>query len=114
MSSNLTERIAIILAPAISAAMALVLEEQRSSKAASDLREQRDKPSDQVEKFMTVPEVATLLRVHRRTIYDFVYQNKMPYHKVGDRILFLRSELVEWTAKQGEVDRSRRTRIVKS
>ena len=64
--------------------------------------------------YLTVAEAAKLLRVHSRTIYDLVYQDRIPYHKVGDRILFLRTTLIEWTASQAEIDRSRRLRVVKS
>jgi len=38
--------------------------------------------------FLKVEEVATLLRCKKRTIYDMVEQDRIPYRKVGGRLLF--------------------------
>ena len=114
MNSNLREKITNILAPAISQALVLILEEQRSHEPAVNERQQHATRASRVEEYLTVPEAAKLLRVQPRTIYELVYQNRIPYHKVGDRVLFLHSALVEWTAKQAELDRSRRLRVVES
>ena len=48
-------------------------------------------------KFLKVPEVAILLRVSKRTIYDWVSQRKIPFRKAGDRTIFDRDEILEWT-----------------
>ncbi|HEY7546374.1 MAG TPA: helix-turn-helix domain-containing protein [Blastocatellia bacterium] len=48
-------------------------------------------------KFLTVEEVAELLRVSPRSIYDWVYQGTIPYHKAGRRVIFLLDEILEWT-----------------
>lgn len=48
-------------------------------------------------KFLTVPEVATLLRLSERTIYDMVSQRRIPFRKAGDRTLFDRDEILAWT-----------------
>jgi excisionase family DNA binding protein len=48
-------------------------------------------------KFLTVPEVAALLRLSERTIYDMVSQRRIPFRKAGDRTLFDRDEVLEWT-----------------
>jgi excisionase family DNA binding protein len=48
-------------------------------------------------KFMTVPEVAALLRLSERTIYDMVSQRRIPFRKAGDRTLFDRDEILAWT-----------------
>lgn len=50
-------------------------------------------------KFLTVEEVAQLLRVSPRSVYDWVYQNTIPYHKAGRRLIFLLDEILEWTKK---------------
>jgi excisionase family DNA binding protein len=51
-------------------------------------------------KFLTVPEVATLLRLSERTVYDMVSQRRIPFRKAGDRTLFDRDEILEWTRPQ--------------
>ena len=114
MNKDLRNRVSTVLAPAISEALALIFEEQRSYQPADHDRLQTVNPANQLEKYLTVAEAAKLLRVHPRTIYELVYQNRIPYHKVGDRILFLHNSLIEWTASQAEIDRSRRLRVVKS
>jgi excisionase family DNA binding protein len=48
-------------------------------------------------KFLTVPEVATLLRLSERTVYDMVSQRRIPFRKAGDRTLFDRDEILAWT-----------------
>jgi excisionase family DNA binding protein len=47
--------------------------------------------------FLTVAELAELLRVKPRTIYEMVSQKKIPYRKVGRRVVFLLAEILEWT-----------------
>lgn len=114
MNDDLRNRISTILAPAISEALTLIFEAQRSYQQTDHNRAQTVNPANELEKYLTVIEAAKLLRVHPRTIYELVYQNRIPYHKVGDRILFLHDSLIEWTASQAEIDRSRRLRVVKS
>jgi excisionase family DNA binding protein len=49
--------------------------------------------------FLTVEEVAELLRVSPRSVYDWVSQGVIPYHKAGRRTIFLLDEILEWTSK---------------
>jgi excisionase family DNA binding protein len=51
--------------------------------------------------FLKVEEVATLLRCKKRTIYDMVEQERIPYRKVGGRLLFDVDEIIEWTKLKG-------------
>jgi len=48
-------------------------------------------------KFLQVKEVAVLLRVSKGTVYDWVSQRKFPVRKAGDRTLFDRDEILDWT-----------------
>ena len=48
-------------------------------------------------KFLTVPEVAALLRLSERTIYDMVSQRRIPFRKAGKRTLFECNEILDWT-----------------
>jgi excisionase family DNA binding protein len=47
--------------------------------------------------FLDVNEVAELLRIKRRTVYEMVSQGRIPYRKAGDRTIFLLDEILEWT-----------------
>jgi excisionase family DNA binding protein len=48
-------------------------------------------------RFLSVDEAAALLSISKRTIYGWIQQGRIPYRKAGRRVLFLESELVEWT-----------------
>lgn len=48
-------------------------------------------------KFLNVKEVAALLRIAPRTVYDMVSQRRIPFRKAGDRTIFEREEILEWT-----------------
>lgn len=57
-------------------------------------------------RFLTVGEAAELLRLAPKTLYSLVSQRRIPFRKAGRRLLFLESELIEWTAPKQ--DRRRR------
>lgn len=48
-------------------------------------------------KFLTVEELADLLRVEKRTVYEWVSRGQVPYRKAMGRTLFLLDEIMEWT-----------------
>jgi excisionase family DNA binding protein len=48
-------------------------------------------------RFLTVAEVAELLRLKPRTIYEMVSERRIPYRKAGDRTIFLLDEILRWT-----------------
>jgi excisionase family DNA binding protein len=50
--------------------------------------------------FLTVEEVAELLRVSPRSIYDWVSQRQIPFRKAGRRTIFLLDEILVWTAER--------------
>lgn len=56
--------------------------------------------SESLPRFLKVAEVAALLRCKRRTIYDMVEQERIPYRKVGGRLLFDADEIIEWTKQK--------------
>lgn len=49
-------------------------------------------------KFLTVEEVAELLRVSPRSVYDWVSQDTIPHRKAGRRTIFLLNEILQWTS----------------
>ena len=57
----------------------------------------QSQPSSPLPRFLTVDEVADMLRVKPRTIYDWVSQRRIPFRKAGDRTVFLLTEILEWT-----------------
>ena len=48
--------------------------------------------------FLTVEEVAAMLRLKTRTVYEMVSQNRIPFRKAGRRTVFLLEEILAWTA----------------
>jgi putative molybdopterin biosynthesis protein len=48
-------------------------------------------------RFLDVKELADLLRIKTRTVYEIVSQGRIPYRKAGDRTIFLLDEILEWT-----------------
>ena len=46
--------------------------------------------------FISVKEVAGLLGMHRQTVYQLVWDGRLPYTKVGDRLKFDPAELARW------------------
>jgi excisionase family DNA binding protein len=48
-------------------------------------------------RFMTVREAAELLRLAPKSLYSLVSQRRIPFRKAGRRLLFLESELLDWT-----------------
>ena len=48
-------------------------------------------------RFMTVREAAEFLRLAPKTLYSLVSQRRVPHRHAGRRLLFLESELIEWT-----------------
>ena len=47
--------------------------------------------------FLSVREAAELLRVSPRTVYGWVTQRLVPHRKAGRRVIFLESELLDFT-----------------
>jgi excisionase family DNA binding protein len=48
-------------------------------------------------RFLTIQEVAKMLRVEEATLRNWVAQRKIPYRKVGGAVRFLLEEILEWT-----------------
>jgi excisionase family DNA binding protein len=48
---------------------------------------------------MNVKQLAEFLGISRRTIYNLVANNKIPYRRAGDTLLFHKDEIDEWTKR---------------
>ncbi len=53
------------------------------------------------DKFMTIEQCSEYTTFSKHAIYNKVQRREIPYHKVGQRILFRKSELDEWITKDG-------------
>ncbi len=49
-----------------------------------------------MEEPLDIDQAARLIGLKKGTIYNMVSRKAIPYHKVGRRVLFLRSELGPW------------------
>jgi excisionase family DNA binding protein len=49
------------------------------------------------QRLLGIREAANFLGVSPRTLYGWIGQRRIPFRKAGRRVLFLQSELLEWT-----------------
>jgi excisionase family DNA binding protein len=56
---------------------------------------------------LDVDEAAALLKVSKKTVYNRVKENTIPYARLGRKLLFHRQSLIQWVADGG--DRANRT-----
>jgi len=71
----------------------------------------RESTIDGLPTFLTVEELAALLRVNRKTAYDAVAAGEIPgARRVGRTIRITREVVVAWLRGQGPVSRSSRSR----
>jgi len=49
---------------------------------------------------MTASEVATYLRVNRKTVYEYAGSGVIPCRRIGRRLVFSRSAIVAWLTRQ--------------
>jgi excisionase family DNA binding protein len=50
--------------------------------------------------FLTVKELAQMLRVKVRTVYSWVEDDLIPHHKPGRITIFRLDEIIEWLEKK--------------
>jgi|GEM_PF-848125 len=60
-------------------------------------------PSHALPSVLTVQEIANLLRVNRKTIYDAVRARTIPFARVGRLLRFNRDAVLHWLRGQGRV-----------
>jgi len=53
------------------------------------------------DEYLTIPEVAELLRITERTAYSLAREGKLPAMKVGNRWRVARATLEEWSRTGG-------------
>jgi excisionase family DNA binding protein len=60
-------------------------------------------PSDALPSVLTVEEIARLLRVNRKTVYDAVRARAIPFARVGRLLRFNPDAVLQWLRGQGRV-----------
>ncbi len=72
----------------------IVLAEKISENVKRSLRSQKENKEEEI--FMDVEGVAKLLQLSKQTIYGLVNQKKIPFHKRGKKLYFLKTEIINW------------------
>jgi len=69
------------------------------------------------EKFLTAPEVASILSVKQSTVYQWAKLGEIPHYRLGRVVRFKRKDLEAWIEKHREekrVDKERKAREILS
>jgi len=53
---------------------------------------------------MTASELASWLRVDRKTVYEYAGRNVIPCRRLGRRLVFSRTAITAWLARSSLVD----------
>lgn len=73
---------------------------EASREGESNMSQPLTRGSTQKPSFLTVEELAEMLRVEVRTVYSWVSKGSVPFRKAGRRTVFLLDEIMEWTEEQ--------------
>ena len=55
------------------------------------------------DRFLNLDEACLFLNISRSTIYRYLTKGDIPAHRVGERWKFLKSELLAWSSRAGEM-----------
>jgi excisionase family DNA binding protein len=55
---------------------------------------------------MTASELASWLRVNRKTVYEYAARNVIPCRRLGRRLVFSRPAVAAWLARSSTADTS--------
>lgn len=58
---------------------------------------------------LTAREAAELIRLPRSSVYELVRNGRIPFVRIGRRILFIRGALIQWLIDEMTVPRNRGT-----
>ena len=65
---------------------------------------------DSNDRFLTIPEAAQLLRIHRRTLDTLRWRGEGPgYRRHGGRIVYLLSDLLAWSERRARRSKDEKT-----
>ncbi len=54
------------------------------------------KQENEEETFIDIIKVAELLQLSKQTVYGLVNRKKIPFHKRGKKLYFLKKQIIEW------------------
>lgn len=57
------------------------------------------------EGYIDIKQAAEFLKVKTTTVYQYVYNKAIPFHKSGKRVLFIKSELTDWVRTRGKEEK---------
>jgi len=57
--------------------------------------------------FFTIGELSAMLKVQKKTIYDWVQKEKIPYYKFEGSLRFASDEITSWTKSKRHPERGR-------
>ncbi len=63
-----------------------------------------DRPATSEAEVMDADELAVFLGVDRKTVYDYAGRGEIPHRRLGKRLLFSRSAIVEWLGARDSVN----------
>lgn len=76
--------------------LAMIVLDVHEAQLAKRNQQPQNTQEGQPEKWLTVKEVAVMLQISTRTIYDWAKAGKMPGKRINGEWRFLESELREW------------------
>lgn len=59
-----------------------------------------DRRASSLPTLLTVPELAELLGLHEKTVYDWAARGKLPCIRLGNRLRFSATDIARWVASR--------------
>lgn len=56
------------------------------------------------ETILDTDQAVEFLKLSKTRIYQLKALEKIPYHTIGDKILFIKDELIEWVRNNGKME----------
>ena len=63
--------------------------------------------ADDAFELLTADEAAALIRLPRSSVYELARNRRIPFVRIGRRILFVRAALIQWVIDEMTVPRNR-------
>jgi excisionase family DNA binding protein len=73
-----------------------VAEVKRDLKELKAFLFQKSETQSQIETPLNIKDVAKLTELSVPTLYGYVQRNEIPYYKMGNRLKFFKSEIIDW------------------
>jgi len=64
------------------------------------------KQKNEEETFIDIIKVAELLQLSKQTVYGLVNRKKIPFHKRGKKLYFLKNQIIEWVTTGNDKNKS--------